>query len=114
MTLWLPWFDDGPCYRPLFTSLGKAVRAQHGVIVVQGVGESERALLGYDAGIRTCCSELDRNMKDADLFLIECGSETKDPPAEATWRLIGEGKKPREGRPKEIFRLFHLTGASEA
>jgi hypothetical protein len=53
-------------------------------------------------------------MKDADLFLIECGSVTKDPPAEATWRLIGEGKKLREGRPKEIFRLFHLTGASEA
>jgi hypothetical protein len=71
MTLWLLWLDDGSSYRPLFTSLGNVVRAQHGVIVAQGVGESERALLEYYAGIGTCRCELNRNMKGAGLFLIE-------------------------------------------
>jgi hypothetical protein len=75
MTLWLPWFDDGSGYGLLFHFSGERDSAQHGVIVSQGLGESERALLEYYAGIRTRRFELDRYMKGADLFLIECGSE---------------------------------------
>ena len=76
--------------------------------------ESERALLDYYAGIRTRRFELDRNMKGFDLFLIECGNEAKNLPAEATRRLIWEGKKPCEGHPKEMIRLFQRTSASGA
>jgi hypothetical protein len=115
MTLWLLSLDDGSGYRPLFTPLEKAIPAQPGVIVAQGVGESKRGLIEYDAGIGTRCTGLDRYMKGADLFLNECGSETKYPPAEATWRLIGEGKKPRERNAQALSpdwrkRSVNMTG----
>ncbi len=106
MTIWLPWFDAGSGYRPLFASLQEALTGRHGVIASFGLGESERGLLEYYTGIRTRRFEVNNNLKDAELFLMETGSIPLDPPLPASWHLVWERKRPNSGRAKEIFRLF--------
>jgi hypothetical protein len=76
--------------------------------------ESERALLEYYAGMRTRRFELDTNHEGFRTFSNRNGSEAKDLPAEATWRLIWEGKKLCEGRPKEMSRHFQQISANGA
>ncbi len=107
MTLWLPWLDAKSGYRSLLTSLKEALPAHYHVIVSQGVGESERAVLEYYAGITTRRFEVHKNIQDADLLLMESGRVPVDPPAGIRWRLLWEGKKLNDrGRAKEIFRLY--------
>jgi 4-amino-4-deoxy-L-arabinose transferase-like glycosyltransferase len=106
MTIWLPWFDAGSGYRAIFTSLRQSLPAQHGVIASQGVGESERALLEYYAGIVTQRMEINKDVKDADLFLSESGEVPPDPPAGITWRLLWAKNRPSGDHPKEMFRLY--------
>ncbi len=111
MTIWLPWFDAGSGYRQLFSSLRESLPARHGVIGSFGLGESERGLLEYYAGVRTRRLEVNNDLKDVDLLLMETGSVPLDPPTRASWRLLWERKRPNSGRAKEIFRLYQRNGA---
>jgi 4-amino-4-deoxy-L-arabinose transferase-like glycosyltransferase len=107
MTLWLPWLDARSGYHSLFTSLKEAMPEHYHIIARQGVGESERAMLEYYAGIFTRQVQVDNNLRDADLLLIQTGGMPIDPPAGLRWRLLWEGKRLSElGKVDEIFRLY--------
>ncbi len=106
MTIWLPWFDAGSGYRAVLTSLRESLPAWHGVVASIGVGESERAMLQYYAGIETRRIDAASEIKDVDLLLVESGRVPTDPPARVSWRLIWEGTRPVGDCAKEIFRLY--------
>ncbi len=112
MTLWLPWLDARSGYQSLFTSLKEAIPSPCGVIASQGVGESERAVLEYYAGIFTQRVEVNSNVGDADLLLIQSGGMPIDPPAGLLWRMVWEGRKlENNGKAKETYRLYQRAEA---
>ena len=110
MTLWLPWLDAGSGYRAMFTSLHEKLPENCSTIRIQGLGESERALLEYYAGVLPE-PILGNNIKNGDLLLIESGGWQQAPPSEYAWQLIWGWGRPdgQQGQPKEIFTLLRRT-----
>jgi len=107
MTIMLPWIDAGVGYRSLCTSFRKALPAHYRSIAGDGLGESERAMLEYYAGITTRQVTPTGGTGDADLLLMWSGSKPQDPAHIENWRLIWEGKIYRDrDQVKEIFRLY--------
>src|SRR5205085_5976154 len=51
LTLLVPWFDAAKSYRGVFTDAARHLPAGAGCIFVDGLGESERALVEYYVGI---------------------------------------------------------------
>ncbi len=108
MTLWLPRLDARESYRGIFISLRESALNQYRCVASQGLGENERAMLEYYAGVLTQRIEVN-GLGDCDLLLVESRSVLQNPVSEPTWQLIWEEKRPSED-PKEIFRLFKRTG----
>ena len=104
MTLWLPVLNAGSSYQAAFTSLKKSMPAEYSCIERRGLGESERAMLEYYAGLRT------RRIGafgpgNCDLLLEQrAGKAPEDSPGPA-WKKIWEFKHPSI-HPKDIFTLF--------
>jgi len=111
MTLWLPWLDAGSGYKHVLTSLRDSLPSQYGTIASRGVGESERALLEYYAGIETKRVEIQPE-QESDLLLIETGGPSQDPPPASEWRKLWEGKRHIDKkRDKETFVLYQRIKA---
>lgn len=103
MTLWLPWLDAGKSYRSMISSLQQSLPAQHGCISSGHLGEPQRALLEYYAGILTRRIETHRGI-ECDLLLVQGGASDPDTPPGPEWRKIWEGNRP--GDKSERYRLF--------
>lgn len=103
MTLWLPWLDAGKSYRSMISSLQQALPAQHGCLSSRNLGEPQRALLEYYAGITTRRTEVHKNI-ECDLLLTQGGANDPDTPPGAEWRKIWQGNRP--GDKSERYRLF--------
>lgn len=114
MTIWLPWFDAGAGYRPLFTPLKSALPPRHGFIASVGLGESERAMLEYYAGIITKRAEA-TDIGDCDFLLIESGDTLVNPPKGKEWGLLWETRRMKDhDHPKETYRLYRRIDAKGA
>lgn len=50
-TLWLPWMDHARSYRALFAEIAKRLPPETRCIVMDGPGESERAMVQYYTGV---------------------------------------------------------------
>lgn len=103
MTLWLPMIDSAKSYRPLFTSLSKALPKNYHCMNSLNVGQSQRLLLNYYTDIRLQPFEWTQRLS-CDLYLIqdERGTGKMQPGSE--WQLIWKGKRVTDR--KESFRLF--------
>ena len=114
MTLWLPWFEAGSSYRPLFTSLKEHIPARCHTIMSWGLGESERALLEYYTGVLPE-RFVRREISDCDFVLVQSGSSRVEPPLGPDWNVIWEQSRPREPekKPKEIFTLLQRTNGRQ-
>jgi hypothetical protein len=102
MTLLLPWLDDAKSFRDPFTDL--AVRLPHeSCVASQGLGEGQRGMLHYVAGVKTRRIE---NGFPACPYLIaqtgHDGSRQVLPPGK--WTLVWEGS--RNGENRERFLLY--------
>ena len=115
MTIWLPLMESRMSYRHL-TEVKTILPADHGCIASTGIGEPQRAMFHYYAGVKTKRvdavekSKRDEFIKslDCEYFLIEHETFGKknvpEPPAEkGPWKLIWEDM--HSG--KELFRLYH-------
>lgn len=105
MTLWLPLIDSAKSYRPVFTSLSKALPAHYNCINSLNVGQSQRLLMDYYTNIKLQPFETSQVLS-CDLYLIQDdrGSGKMQPGTE--WKLIWKGKRTADR--KESFRLFQL------
>ncbi len=99
MTLWLPWLDHAKSYRGVFASLQSALPKGGGCVASRGLGEPQRAMLQYFAGLITVRKE----GSDCPLLLVET-AENKAPEPGAQWRLAWQGARP--GDTKEWYWLF--------
>ncbi|ABB32606.1 glycosyl transferase family protein [Geobacter metallireducens RCH3] len=102
MTLWLPWQDAGKSYRGVAASLVQAM-SPHACISSRGLGESERAMFEYLAGIVTKRVEVGAPV-GCTLHLDQLRSEPKDSPPAAGWVKVWEGRRP--GSNDERFVLW--------
>lgn len=108
MTLLLDSIDDQKSYRAVMNSLKTAMPAAS-CITNEGLGEPQRALLEYYAGVRTLRQGHPQATQCELLLIQENISEPKqiDP---ATWRMIWEGG--RRGGDTQRLRLFQRVVAA--
>lgn len=104
-TLWLPWIDAGKSYRSMIAEMQQAMPASYRCVASQSLGEPQRALLEYFAGIVTKRLEVNPKAK-CDLLLLQGSAGEKADPGRQ-WRKIWEGARP--GDNKERFHLFQLA-----
>ncbi len=110
MTLWLPWLDAGKSYRPMVSSLVRAIPPGGYEVASRNLGEPQRALLDYYAGIETRRVET-RGGDGCDLLLTQGDSRREEDPG-PQWRKIWEGC--RQGDAKERFRLYRRADQGAA
>lgn len=105
-TLFIGWVDTTKSYRSMIADLSRALPAQHRCIASRDLGEAQRAMLHYFAGIRTQRIETKPRSVDCDLLLIQ-GRPLDDIVLPAGWQKIWEGHRP--GDKDERFRLYRVT-----
>ncbi len=116
MSLWLPWIDYGKTYAPVAGSLAAAVKsarpAPGGCIESIGLGEAQRAVFHYYAGVVTQRREAmspPGTRRQCRMLLVQADARAQpdsrpQPDAlEPGWRRIWEGNRPRD---RERFRLY--------
>lgn len=103
MALWLPLLDANRSYYPVAAGVRAVLPAHYGCINSQSVGESQRAILDYYAGIRIYPLEAGDRLS-CDLYLIqdERGHGLVMPGQD--WKLVWKGKRASDRR--ESFRLY--------
>ena len=105
MTLWLPMIDSAKSYRPIFTSMSKALPKHYHCMNSLNVGQAQRLLLNYYTDIRLQPFEWTQHL-GCDLYLIQDEKGTGKMQPDADWQLIWKGKRITDR--KESFRLFQL------
>jgi len=103
MILFVSWLDAGKSYRSMTLSLQRALPAQYNCIASQGLGEPQRAMLHYFAGIITQRIERDGG-NSCELFLIQANAKEPAQDHGTNWRPIWEGNRP--GDKLERYRLY--------
>ncbi|HKU86570.1 MAG TPA: hypothetical protein VJV77_09555, partial [Casimicrobiaceae bacterium] len=106
-TIWLPYLDSRRSYRAMMEELDAHLPAQ-GCVTSRNLGEPQRALLFYFAGIATVREET-HPMADCRALLVQYGAITGAPPALAGWRVEWEGA--RRGDATERYVLYNKDGA---
>jgi 4-amino-4-deoxy-L-arabinose transferase-like glycosyltransferase len=102
MTLWLPVTNSNMTYRHDFAGLADALGHNPGRVASKGLGEPQRAMLHYYAGVKTLREE-SRGPVDSEWILIQSDSRKPDPPQ----TLKPRGQMVWEGRHhRELFRLY--------
>jgi 4-amino-4-deoxy-L-arabinose transferase-like glycosyltransferase len=96
VALLMPWIDYGKTYRPVVTSLAKALPADPGCIGRRHLGATQRAALDYFVGIRTRYG-----LKGCEWLIIQGGKNETVP---AGWTKAWEGHRP--GDRSEWLRLY--------
>ena len=108
MTLWLPWLDASKNYRWVITSLQQSLPPQHQCISSRKLGETQRAMLEYYAGIITQRSDISGTV-DCNLLLIQ-GKVLDQPSVGVDWERIWEGSRP--GDHNERYYLYQRAAVA--
>jgi 4-amino-4-deoxy-L-arabinose transferase-like glycosyltransferase len=103
MTLWLPLIDDARSYDEVFSQLKMQLPQRFACVTSRNVGDAQRDLLHYYAGIKALKFEEEQS-RNCDLYLIqdEKGREKIQPGA--GWHILWSGK--RRSERSESFRLY--------
>jgi 4-amino-4-deoxy-L-arabinose transferase-like glycosyltransferase len=102
-TLWLPFVDAGKSYKGVVREIERAVPKGSRCISSMGLGDSQRAMLEYYAGIVTQRGEIPQPKRECDLLLTQ-GTAMQEPVVGGGWKKIWEGARP--GDTRERFRLY--------
>jgi hypothetical protein len=102
-TLFIGWVDTGKSYRGMIASLTTALPASYRCISSRDLGEPQRAMLHYFAGILTFREESPQRRRDCDLMIVQGVPQQERSPA-GEWIRIWEGNRP--GDKAERYRLY--------
>lgn len=102
-TLFIGWVDATKSYRSMIADMRRAMPERHRCIASRDLGEAQRAMLDYFAGIRTRRIEAGPGAGDCDLLLIQ-GRPLDEWVVPPEWKQIWEGSRP--GDKDERFRLY--------
>lgn len=103
MTLFVGWLDTGKSYRTMIAEMQRALPAKYRCISSRSLGEPQRAMLHYFAGIITYRVEVPERRRDCDFALVQGVAAVEQAPPGA-WRKIWEGARP--GDNVERYRLY--------
>ena len=110
MTLLTPWLDAAKSYRAVFTDLARHLPPGSDCIVMDGPGESERALVEYFTGVaprRRFVHE-----EECAALLWMGNADKAHAPHPPDWSLVWSGNRPAESN--ERFELYLHPRAPEA
>jgi len=102
-TLFIGWVDTQKSYRSMIADMDRAMPAQYRCMASRDLGEAQRAMLHYYAGIRTERVETKSRAVVCDLLLVQ-GRPLDEPAMTQEWKKIWEGHRP--GDKDERFRLY--------
>jgi 4-amino-4-deoxy-L-arabinose transferase-like glycosyltransferase len=102
-TLFLDYADASKSYRSMVTELAKSLPPGYDCISSRKLGESQRAMLHYLAGIVTYREEVSERRRTCDLMLAQ-GVRSQPPEIPPGWHQIWEGTRP--GEKDEYFWLY--------
>ncbi|WP_296227087.1 ArnT family glycosyltransferase [Ralstonia sp. UBA689] len=125
-TLLMPWVDDARSYRPLFQAIKPMLESAQICVATRGMGESERAMMHYETGVRPVKWLLGHSghgdarhpnpaARTCDLMLVlDKSAERSRQPKGAEWEMVWRGSRP--GDTNETFSLFQRrsNGMAEA
>lgn len=101
--LFVGWLDTGKSYRSMVESLRQALPATYSCIASRNLGEPQRAMLHYFAGITTKRNESGKS-GECNLMLIQTTADTPDDGPGPQWKKIWQGARP--GDNVESYRLY--------
>jgi 4-amino-4-deoxy-L-arabinose transferase-like glycosyltransferase len=101
--LFIGWADNAKSYRSVMASLQLVVPKTYDCISSRGLGESQRALLHYFAGIITYREEVPERRRACELLLVQ-GRPLEEVTPPRPWQKIWEGARP--GDRDERFWLY--------
>ena len=101
-TIWLPYVDARRTYSAVGASIG-VYSPDSGCVARRDVGEAQRALFYYFAGVVTV-PESSPQAADCATLLVQYGRLPEGTPALPGWRILWEGS--RRGDPTEHFVLY--------
>jgi hypothetical protein len=105
----LSFIDHGKSYRGMIDELKVHIPAGHGCVASQSLGESQRALLDYFAGVRTQRVErVPSAAHSCDLYLWQ-GWAVDPEPLGKPWVKVWQGARPGDRR--ELYRLYRRDPA---
>jgi 4-amino-4-deoxy-L-arabinose transferase-like glycosyltransferase len=107
-TIWLPYLDSRRSYRAMIESLDASLPSR-GCVASRNLGDPQRALLYYFAGLATVREET-HDKADCRALLVQYGASTGAAPALDGWRIAWEGR--RRGDATERFVLYVKDTAS--
>jgi 4-amino-4-deoxy-L-arabinose transferase-like glycosyltransferase len=101
-TIWLPYLDSRRSYRWTVENVAKRLPAQ-GCVASRNLGEPQRAVFNYFAGIKTVREEI-MPRHDCPTLLVQYGRLDVTPPAPPGWTALWGGG--RRGDDTERFVLY--------
>ena len=106
-TIWLPYVDSRRSYRPVAESLAAHLPANT-CVAGRNLGEPQRALLEYFAGVVTVRDETP-GADRCRALLVQLGQDDAGDAPDSAWEKVWEGR--RRGDNTERFILFMRPGA---
>ena len=94
-TLWMPWLDYSKTYSGMIAEMQKARPKVEGCVASRELGEPQRALFHYFAGI-VSVPEGSPAARECRLLLVQAGRDPKVPPHGPEWKLVWGGIRPAE------------------
>jgi hypothetical protein len=99
--------DSRNSYRPLVMEVTRQLPRGYSCISSHSLGEPQRALFEYFAGIVTYREEVPSRKRDCDILLVQ-GMRTGIHQPGPSWEQFWEGTRPGDRR--ELFRLYRRAG----
>ena len=97
-TLFIGWIDTGKSYRGMIASLTAAMPAKYRCMSSRELGEPQRAMLHYFAGIVTYREEAPERRRDCDLMLVQGTPQEEKSAARELDQDLGREPPRRQGR----------------
>lgn len=101
--LFLGWADNAKSYRGMIASMEKALPKKYDCMASRGLGDAQRAMLHYFAGIITHRDEVPERKRRCELMLVQ-GTPGKEVVPGKEWKRIWDGARP--GDKDERYRLY--------
>jgi 4-amino-4-deoxy-L-arabinose transferase-like glycosyltransferase len=108
-TLFIGWADNVKSYRKMVVSMQQALPKKHDCISSRELGDAQRAMLHYYAGIITHREEIPSRKRRCGLLLVQGTPRPEISPGPG-WKKIWEGARP--GDKDERYRLYRRTAKS--
>jgi 4-amino-4-deoxy-L-arabinose transferase-like glycosyltransferase len=108
LTLWVPYLDYGNSYVTTAASMQPVLPRDASCVASKGLGESQRAMFEYYAGLTTRRVESDPGARTCKWLLVQRQAGKPRPlPTETNWRGVWHGARPGDDR--ESFDLYRAT-----